>query len=128
MATCAGLDKVDANTLQAQRLLTEALWSTLHEEGLREGAAGRIQSFFFAESSEAVASLRKVFISDGWSFEVLSSEDDSGGLQVKLVSPEVALTLEAFLELAEVMLVAAAEHACTFDGFQLNLNAVRHRP
>jgi hypothetical protein len=53
--------------------------------------------------------------------------DGSDRLLVSILSPEVALTLDAFLELADVMLVAAHETGCTFDGFELEQRSVPKR-
>jgi len=66
--------------------------------------------------------------SPGWLHEVTRVDDAPGTLRVKLVSPEVVLSREAFLELADVMMIAAEECACVFDGFQVDVAAIRRRP
>lgn len=126
MPTYRGLDKVDPNRLQAQRALTEALWSELNKQGVRKGSAGRIEAFFFADDESAAESLVGAF--EDWVHEVTPDNDGSTRLRVMLVSPEVALSRDAFLELVDVMMIAAVEYACVFDGFQVDIGTVQRRP
>ena len=129
MPTYAGIDKVDQNALRAQYALTEALWSKLIEQGLRERSEGKVEAVFFADHEIAAASLTAAFDVDRqWLREITPLDDGSGRLRVKVVTPEAVLTRKAFLELVEVMMVAAYQHGCVFDGFQVDVSAIRRRP
>lgn len=57
----AGLEKVDPGELQAQRALTEALWSELTRNGIRRGSTGRIDAFLFADEEKSAAALTRAF-------------------------------------------------------------------
>ena len=70
-------------------------------------------------SGFAVPLLKPSFTSSGWPQEIAKAEEGVGRCRVKVVTPEVNLTRETFLELVEVMMVAAHEHSCVFDGFQV---------
>jgi hypothetical protein len=125
----AGVEKVDPEKLADQHELTDALWKLLVERGLEPGSAGRIESYFFADDEIAAASLGKAYGTGDWQHEI-SPVEPSGPDRVRVMieSPEVALTPEAFHELVDVMMVAALEHRCEFDGFQVQLPVVEPRP
>jgi hypothetical protein len=129
MTIYVGLDKVDPERLEAQYVLTEALWSTLVKQGVRKGSVGRIEAFFFGDDESAAKSLATSFApSGGWRHEVVCGDVAPERVCVKVVSPEVRLSPEAFRGLVEVTMIAAQAHAFRFDGFQVNVGAVRRRP
>jgi len=129
MSVYAGLDQVDPNALEAQYALTEALWTKLLEQGVEDGTPGRIEAFFFAEHEIAAAALAAAFVSKGdWRRELVALADDSAQVRVKLITPMVALTRQAFLELVDVAMVAAHARGCVFDGFQVDVSALQRRP
>lgn len=130
MTTYQGVADVDQVERARQRGLTSALWQTLRKEGVEPGQPGRIASALFAPSQPAAEALLDRFRtkSGGWASEVQATGDPSGRLCVWIRSPEVALTLEAFLDLIDVMLVAAHATGCTFDGFELELGGAAKRP
>ena len=111
-----GLERVDAAELQRQRTLTDALWAKLQEQGLEEGAPGHIECYFVAPTDAEVARLTSGF--PDWDCAV--SESDNSSRLVRVISPLVHLTPEAFMGLLDVSLVAAADSGCTFDGFQVD--------
>jgi hypothetical protein len=121
----AGIEKVDPAQRQAQHALTAALWERLSEQGVRARSTGNIEAFLWADEEGAAASLGGVFADGKWGRELAVVD---GRFRVKLTTPEIVLTPQAFHELVDVMMVAAVEHGCTFDGFQVDLNAVRRRP
>jgi hypothetical protein len=45
MTEFRGIESVDPRELERQLALTAALWSTLKEQGVKEGAPGRIECF-----------------------------------------------------------------------------------
>ena len=128
MSMYRGIDKVDASALQAQRALIEALWSTL-ENKIDVGAPARIEAFFFSHGEASAQALVAGFGPEsGWESQVDRVEDEPERQRIRLVSPPVHLTHEAMLELVDVMMIAGADHACTFDGFQVAVGEGRRRP
>jgi hypothetical protein len=120
-----GLETVEQAELAAQYRLTEALWSKLVEQGLRERSQGRIEAFLFAPDEDAAASLAAGYVKAGWLREIEPAEDDSGRFRIRRDSQRVYLTRQAFLELVEVMMISAHRHGCAFDGFQVDVSAVQ---
>lgn len=129
MVEYKGIEKVDAQALSAQRSLTEALWRTLQGQGVKDTTSGRIECVFVAREDAAVASLLNAFPETAeWDHEVSAIDDPPGGISVKITSPRAYLSREAFLELVDVMMIAAHESGCVFDGFQVDVSALRQRP
>ena len=119
-----GIENVDAQALAAQRSLTEALWLTLEGQGVKNRTSGRIECFFGANSDAVAAALVNAFPAE-WDREV-SRQD--GAISVKITTPLVHLSRDAFLELVDVMMIAADESGCVFDGFQVDLSDLQRRP
>jgi hypothetical protein len=108
MVEYRGIEKVGAQALSKQRLLTEALWLTLQRQGVKDKTSGRIECFFVACEDSAVASLLRGFPDAAkWNREVSRIDDPSGGTSVKIISPLVCLSRESLLELVDVMMIAA---------------------
>jgi hypothetical protein len=129
MVEYKGIDKVDAQALSAQRSLTEALWLTLQRQGVKNRTPRRIQCCFAAGADSAVASLlNAVPATSEWKHEVYRIDEPSGAISVKIISPLVYLSREALLELVDVMMIAAHESGCVFDGFQVDLSDLQQRP
>jgi hypothetical protein len=116
-----GIEKVDAQALAAQRLLTEALWLTLQEQGVKNRTAGRIECFFVASADTVAAALVDAFPAE-WDHEV-SRRD--GAISVKIITELVHLSRDALLD---VTMIAAHEAGCVFDGFQVDLNGLQRGP
>ena len=51
-----------------------------------------------------------------------------GVISVKITTELVHLSRDAFLELVDVMMIAADEAGCVFDGFQVDLSDLQRRP
>ena len=129
MVEYKGIERVDVEALSAQRSLTEALWLTLQRQGLRGGTSRRVECFFVARDDAVAASLLSGFAETaGWNHEVSAIDDTPGGISIKIVSPLAYLTREAFLELVDVMMIAAHDSGCVFDGFQVDLSDLQQRP
>jgi hypothetical protein len=124
-----GIGKVDAQALSAQRSLTEALWQTLQSQGIKDGTSRRVECFFVAHDDAAVASLLPGFPETAeWNHEVFRMEDPPGAISVKIISPVAYLSREALLELVDVMMIAAHDSGCVFDGFHVDLSDLQQRP
>jgi hypothetical protein len=119
---------VNPEKLQAQHALTDALWTRLVALGVKTGAEGRIESVFYADDDFAAASLVGTFTRGDWRHRIEPSDDGPSKRRVRIVSPEIALSRKAFHELVDVMMVAAVENHCHFDGFHVDVAAVRRRP
>jgi hypothetical protein len=124
----AGIEKVNPEKLLAQHALTDALWTRLLGLGVKKGAEGRIESVFAADDDLAAAALVDNFKRGDWRHRIERTDDGPSKRRVHLVSPEVVLSPEAFHELVDVMMVAAVENRCHFDGFHVDVGAVRRRP
>jgi hypothetical protein len=57
MVEYKGIEKVNAQALGAQRSLTEALWLTLQEQGIKDRTRRRVECFFVAPADSAAAAL-----------------------------------------------------------------------
>jgi hypothetical protein len=109
--------------------LTEALWLTLQGQGVKSRTPRRIECFFVAGADSAVASLLKGFPeTTEWNHEVSRIDDPAGAISVKIISPLAYFSREALLELVDVMMIAAHESGCVFDGFQVDLSDLQQRP
>lgn len=129
MVEYKGIEKVDAQALSAQRSSTEALWLTLQGQGLKNRTPRTIQCCFVGCSESAVASLLNAFPETAeWRHEVCRTDDPPGAVSVRIISPLVYLSREALLELVDVMMIAAHESGCNFDGFQVELSDLQQRP
>ena len=128
MVVYKGIERVDAQALSAQRSLTEALWLTLQQHGVKDRIPGRVECFFVARENSAVASLLNGFPESAeWDHEVSRIDHAPGVISVKIITPLVDLTREAILELLEIMMVAAHDSGCVFDGFQVDLSNLQQR-
>jgi hypothetical protein len=128
MANYKGIEKVDPQTLSAQRLLTEALWQTLQEQGVKDGTARRIECLFVARGDSVASLLNAVPEKSEWDHQVSAMDDPPGAVSVKVISPLVHLTKEALMDLVDVMMIAADESGCVFDGFQVDVTNLQQRP
>jgi hypothetical protein len=127
MVEYKGIEKVDPQALSAQRSLTEALWLTMQGQGVTNRTRRRVECFFVAPADSAVASLLNGF-PETWKHEVSRVDDPPGAISCKIISPPTYLSREALLELVDVMMIAAHESGCVFDGFQVDLSDVQQRP
>jgi hypothetical protein len=78
-----------------------------------------------ADDDLTATSLVASFTGGDWRHRIESSDDGPSKRRVRLVSPEMALSPEAFHDLVDVMMVAAVENHCAFDGFQVEAATVR---
>ena len=129
MVEYKGIENVDTQALSAQRSLTEALWLTLQGQGVKNRTSRRIACFFVARADSSVASLLNAFPETaGWNHEVSRIDDPPGAVSVKIISPLAYLSREALFELVDVMMIAAHESGCVFDGFQVAVSDLQQRP
>ena len=126
MVEYKGIEKVDAQALSAQRSLTEALWLNLQGQGVKNRTPRRVECFFFAHADSAVPLLLNHFPKAKWNHEI--SDEPPDAISVKLISPLIYLSSEALLELVEVVMIAAHESRCVFDGFQVDVSDQYQRP
>ena len=128
MVEYKGIDKVDAQALSVQRSLTEALWLTLQRQGIKDGTSRRVECFFVAREEPAVASLLNGFPETAeWNHQVSRIGNPPGAIPVKIISPPAYLSREALLEFVDVMMIAAHDSGCVFDGFHVDLSDLQRR-
>jgi hypothetical protein len=128
MVDYKGIEKVDVQSLIAQRALAEALWLTLQKQGMKEESCQRVECLFVIQEASAVASLLNAFPETaGWNHIVSEVDDRPGAMSAKIISPPTYLSREALLELVDVMMIAAHESGSTFDGFNLDLADLQRR-
>ena len=120
-----GIEDVDPLELEKQRALTAALWSRLLEQRVAVGAPGVIQCYFFAPGDAEVPRLTAGF--PDWECAVTDCDKSEYRRMVRLTTPQVQLTREAFLELVEVAMIAAHRSSCRFDGFQVETFLIRKK-
>ena len=129
MVEYKGIEKVDAQARSAQQALTEALWLTLRRQGIKRGTPRRLECCFVAREDAAVAALLNAFPETReWSHQVSRMAEPPDAISVKVISPLAYLSKEALLELVDVMMIAAYESGCDFDGFHIDLSDLRQRP
>lgn len=113
----------DEDSLLARQLvLTEAFWAELERQGVQPGMRSPVEAFFFAGERRAAEQLATDFVeTDGWqAFLAEVAEEEPPRWIVKVVTRPVVLGREVFLELARIMVAAAVQHGCDFDGFGLS--------
>lgn len=120
-----GLERVNSEELERQRALTQALWSKLEEQGLENGTQGHIECYFLAPGDAEVARLTPGF--PDWQCVVAENDHPRWSRLVRIISPRVHLTRDAFMQLLEVSMVAAVDSACVFDGFQVDTTALKRK-
>jgi Regulator of ribonuclease activity B len=108
--------------LARQLALTEALWAELERQGVDPGVRSPVDAFFFAAERGAAEQLATDFVeTDGWrAFIAEVSEEEPPRWIVKVVTHPLVIGREVFLELAKIMVAAAVQHGCDFDGFGLS--------
>jgi hypothetical protein len=129
MVEYKGIAKVDAQALSAQRSLTEALWLTLQSQGVEDRTSRSVECCFVAREDSAVAALLKgIPETADWNHAVSRIDESPGAISVKIISPPVHLSRDSLLELLDVMMIAAHDSGCVFDGFHVDLSDLRQRP
>jgi hypothetical protein len=63
-----------------------------------------------------------------WNHAVSRIDESPGAISVKIISPPVHLSRDSLLELLDVMMIAAHDSGCVFDGFHVDLSDLRQRP
>jgi hypothetical protein len=115
--------KADEDSLLARHVaLTEALWAELERQGVEPGVRSPVEAFFFAGERRAAEQLATDFVeTDGWrAFVAEVAEEEPPRWIVKVVTRPIVLGREVFLEMAKIMVAAAVQHGCDFDGFGLS--------
>lgn len=123
----AGIEFVDSATRKREHAATRVLWATLNESGLGENTIGRITAFLYLQDKGNAVELAKKFSSFGdWNVEQYRIESKMQEC-IRLLSPECEFTIEAFIELTDIMLIEAHKFGGEFDGFEVAADNTRKR-
>jgi hypothetical protein len=119
------IDTLDPTEREKHRKLTEALWAQLERNGIRAGDEGRIEVFFLDGSQQSAEALAQGYRRHGFEATVIPPNTGEQGFAARIVTPRCRFTIEAFLDLTDITLFAAREHAMKLDGLQVDSRAVR---
>jgi len=126
MSAYAGIEKIDPIERVKQHELTKALWQQLVEAGIKTGYKGRIKGYLASNSIEHALEFKEKFQGDE-DFEVViyeNEEDDSTQI-IEITTPKSRLSLEALIELADILMIFAEETNLKFEGFELEINEIK---
>jgi hypothetical protein len=116
-----GLEAVDPTERERQRILTQALWQELVRQGAGPGAEGRIECFLYGTTQPTVLAMAERYRArDDWDVILDDSAEDER-IRLCIITPLVRFSLDAFLELIDVMMIDALQFGVEFDGFQVNV-------
>lgn len=121
-----GIERLDPIERQKQHALADALWQLLNEKGVRRGSIGQIDVFLYGEE-KAAASLAGMIRRGGWS-AATTQDGEPGRVRVQVTTDDVVFSRDAFIDLTDIMMVAAADHGCVYDGVEVAVHAVKKRP
>lgn len=119
----AGIEKVDSIERSKQHQLTKSLWQQLCDMGIKTGDKGRIKALLVSDSCENAEELKAKYQED-FDATLYKNEEEATYL-VELETPVSRLSLEAFLELADILMISADETGCKFDGLEIDAEEVR---
>lgn len=119
----SGIELIDPFEREKQHILTKELWKNLCERGVKNRDKGRIIGILYSNSKEKALQLTFEFQST-WKAEVFESDEDSLYL-VKVKTGVCCLTIEAFLELADILMIDGSTFDLTFSGFEIDLEEVK---
>lgn len=124
MNNYVGIEKIDPMERLKQHELTKSLWKELCGLGIKTGDKGRIKAFLASDSYEQAMDFKIKFQDDDFEVTIFEQEEDSE-LIIQLITPVSRLSIEAFIELADILMIYADETKNKFDGFELDLNEVK---
>lgn len=123
MSQYKGIEKIDPIERSIQHELTKSLWQKLCEMGVKTGDRGRIKGIVISNSYEQAKELKEIQSSY---FDVSIQKQKENSTQIiQITTPISRLSLEALVELTDVLLIAAAETNTKFDGLELDVNQVK---
>src|SRR5690606_8332165 len=103
MNNYAGIEKVDPIERMKQHELTKSLWKELCGLGIKTGDKGRIKAFLASDSYEQAMDFKIKFQDDDFEVTIFEQEEDSE-LIIQLITPVSRLSIEAFIELADILI------------------------
>jgi len=124
MGIYSGVEKIDPIERQKQHELTKALWRKLCEMGVKTGDKGRINGILTTQSYERAEELKARLHNDDFGVTIYRHEEDQAHI-VQLTTPISRLTMEALVELADILMIEAAVTETTFDGLELDINEIK---
>ena len=123
MSKYEGLELIDPIEREKQHALTKALWQQLCEAGIKTRDKGRINCFMVSKSFEMANKLKLEYQGD-WECNIFKEEESSQYL-IKITTSLCYLSIEAFIELADILMYAGLWSDSTFDGFEIDIEEVK---
>lgn len=120
-----GVELIDQKERERQHILTKALWQHLCEAGIKTGDEGRISCVLFSKSLDNANELKFKYQGD-WD-TVVSEQKDSQLYIVEIITPLFYFSIEALIDLADVLMVSAYEHDSIFDGFEMKIEDIKRK-
>ncbi|KIL39121.1 hypothetical protein SD70_22070 [Gordoniibacillus kamchatkensis] len=118
-----GIDFIDPIERAKQHELTKSLWQKLREMGVKTGNKGRIKGIMIANSYEQAEEVRALY-QDDFDASICKQYDNSTHI-VEITTPISRLSVEALLDLTDILMVSAAETNSKFDGLELDMHEVK---
>lgn len=123
MSLYRGIENIDQIERLKQHELTKSLWQKLSEMGVKTGDKGRIKGYLVSKSYEHAMNFKTRFQHD---FNVTIHEhEESSTKLIECTTPISRMSLEALVELADILMIVAVETDTIFDGLELNLNEIK---
>ena len=116
-----GIETVDPTALEKQRILTHALWHELVDQGVGPGTEGKIECFLYGTTKLAALAMADHYRRLRTWGAVVDESPDSRRTELRITTPCVRYSLEAFLELTDVMMIDARRFGLDFDGLHVDL-------
>ncbi|MFD0616885.1 hypothetical protein ACFQZR_05370 [Paenibacillus sp. GCM10027629] len=118
-----GIETVDPIERMKQHELTKSLWQKLNEMSIKTGNKGRITGYIVSNSLEDLLELKKQY-QDDFEATIFNDEEDSTQI-IQIKTPISRLSLEALIELADILMISAVEFNAKFNGLELDINEVK---
>lgn len=119
-----GIGEIDPIERSKQHELTKALWQKLHEMGIKTGESGRIKGILTTNSYEQARALMRTF-QDGHFEATIYNQEETTTHLIEITTPISRLSVEALLELTDMLLASVLETDIKFDGLELDVNEVK---
>lgn len=118
-----GIEHIDSELRYRQRILSEALWTHLTEQGVTTKSTGQIKGVFRSENVEGAKAIASAFPTWDCQHKEL---DDERKYVIHILCPQCHFNLQAFTELTDIFLIASSETNTIFDGLEVELHNVKN--
>jgi len=123
MSGYAGIELIDSTERLKHHELTKALWQKLREMDIKTGDKGRIKGVLISNSYEQAKTLKKNFQGDDFDATIYNQGDSTQIIQI--TTPLCKLSIEALLEITDLLLISVVNTDIKFDGLEIDVNEVK---